>query len=182
MNKFSLHIYYTTMYQFCIYNFSILRFHVVNLIIVFIARLMAISALMATINTRSRTTDNTAMARVAQKWLQLKKYWYYRFQSYCIQAFFSCPECTHESCAVFRRTAWTMVLIHKFVNWKMQSYSSSMSFSKHSLHPPEYFQSQQHTIHSPNARYTRRGIFNHNSMPFILQTLITPGDVFSITA
>jgi hypothetical protein len=28
---------------------------------------------MATINMRSRTTDYTAMARVAQKWLQLKK-------------------------------------------------------------------------------------------------------------
>lgn len=46
---------------------------------------MAISAPMATINMRSRTTDYTAMARVAQKWLQLKKYWYYRFQSYCIR-------------------------------------------------------------------------------------------------
>ena len=59
-----------------IYHFSILRFHVVNLIILFIARLMAISAPMATINMRSRTTDYTAMpmARVAQKWLQLKKY------------------------------------------------------------------------------------------------------------
>jgi hypothetical protein len=51
------------------------------------------------------------MARVAQKWLQLKKYWYYRFQSYCIRfqikfrirwstliisdkPFFLCPECT----------------------------------------------------------------------------------------
>jgi hypothetical protein len=34
---------------------------------------MAISAPMATINMRSRTTDYTAMARVAQKWLQLKK-------------------------------------------------------------------------------------------------------------
>jgi len=40
----------------------------------FIARLMTISAPMATINMRSRTTDYTAMARVAQKWLQLKKY------------------------------------------------------------------------------------------------------------
>jgi hypothetical protein len=94
-----------------IYHFSILRFHVVNLIILFIARLMTISAPMATINMRSRTTDYTAMARVAQKWLQLKKYWYYRFQSYCIRfqikfrirwstliisdkPFFPCPECT----------------------------------------------------------------------------------------
>jgi hypothetical protein len=51
----------------------------------FIARLMAISPPMATINMRSRTTDYTAMARVAQKWLQLKKYWYYRFQSYCMR-------------------------------------------------------------------------------------------------
>ena len=87
-NNFSLHIYNTknwTMYWFCIYHFSILRFHVVNLIILFIACLMAISAPMATINMRSRTTDYTAMARVAQKWLQLKKYWYYRFQSYCIR-------------------------------------------------------------------------------------------------
>jgi hypothetical protein len=112
-NNFSLHIYNTknwTMYWFCIYHFSILRFHVVNLIILFIARLMAISAPMATINMRSRTTDYTAMARVAQKWLQLKKYWYYRFQSYCIRLqikfrigwstlisdkpLFSCPEYT----------------------------------------------------------------------------------------
>jgi hypothetical protein len=68
-----------------IYHFSILRFHVVNLIILFIARLMAISAPMATINMRSRTTDYTAMACVAEKWLQLKKYWYYRFKSYCIR-------------------------------------------------------------------------------------------------
>jgi hypothetical protein len=52
---------------------QILRFHVVNLIILFIARLMAICAPMATINMRSRTTDYTSMARVAQKWLQLKK-------------------------------------------------------------------------------------------------------------
>jgi len=57
-----------------IYHFSILRFHIVNLIILFIVRLMAISAPLATINMRSRTTDYTAMARVAQKWLQLKKY------------------------------------------------------------------------------------------------------------
>ena len=57
-----------------IYHFSILRFHVVNLIILFIARLMAISAPMATINMRSRTTDYTAMARVAHNWLQLKQY------------------------------------------------------------------------------------------------------------
>jgi len=35
---------------------------------------MTISAPMATINMRSRTIDYTAMARVAQKWLQLKKY------------------------------------------------------------------------------------------------------------
>jgi len=69
------------MYYFCIYHFSILRFHVVNLIIVFIARLMAISVL----NMHSRTTDYTDMARVAHKWLQLKKYWYYRLQSYCIR-------------------------------------------------------------------------------------------------
>jgi len=62
------------MYYFCIYHFSILLFHVVNLIIVLIARLMAISASMATLNMRSRTTDYTDMARVAQKWLQLKKY------------------------------------------------------------------------------------------------------------
>ena len=34
---------------------------------------MAISAPMATINMRSRTTHYTAMARVAQKWLQFKK-------------------------------------------------------------------------------------------------------------
>ena len=33
---------------------------------------MAISAPMATINMSSRTTDYTAMACVAQKWLQLK--------------------------------------------------------------------------------------------------------------
>ena len=88
LNKCSLHIYNTTnwtIYWFCIYHFSILRFHVVNLIILFIARLMAISAPMVTINMRSRTTVYTAMARVAQKWLQLKKYWYYRFQSYCIR-------------------------------------------------------------------------------------------------
>ena len=74
----------------------------------FIAHLMAISAPMATINMRSRTNDYTAMARVAQKWLQLKKYWHYRFQSYCIRLqikfrirwsalisdkpFFACPE------------------------------------------------------------------------------------------
>jgi hypothetical protein len=55
------------------------------------------------------------------------------------------------------------------------------SFSKCSLHWAGYFQSQQHVIHSPNAHYTRRGIFNHNSMPFILQLLITPGGIFSIT-
>jgi hypothetical protein len=35
---------------------------------------MAISAPMATKNMRSRTTAYTAMAGVAQKWLQLKKY------------------------------------------------------------------------------------------------------------
>ena len=34
---------------------------------------MAIPASMATINMRSRTTDYTVMATVAQKWLQLKK-------------------------------------------------------------------------------------------------------------
>ena len=68
-----------------IYHFSILCFHVFNLIILFIARLMAISAPMATINMSSRTTDYTAIARVAQKWLQLKQYWHYRFQSYCIR-------------------------------------------------------------------------------------------------
>ena len=59
--------------------------------------------------------------------------------------------------------------------------SQQNAFSKHSLLPAWYFQSQQHAIHSPNAHYTRRGIFNHNSMPLILQLLITPGGVFSIT-
>ena len=121
------------MHWFGIYiRFTILRFHVVNLIILFIARLMVISAPMATINMRSRTTDYTAMACVAQKWLHLKKYWYYRFQSYCIRLqikfrirlstliydkpFLSwvhivCPECTHESWAVFRRTAELPVIM-----------------------------------------------------------------------
>jgi hypothetical protein len=55
------------------------------------------------------------------------------------------------------------------------------SFSKRSLHTAGYFQSQQHAINSSITHYTRWGIFNHNSMPFILQILITPGGVFSIT-
>ena len=78
--------------------------------------------------------------------------------------------------------------------------SQQNAFSKHSLLPAWYFQSQQHAIHSPNAHYTRRGItittachsfskysllrrgiVGHNSMPFILQMLITLGGVFSIT-
>jgi hypothetical protein len=77
-------------------------------------------------------------------------------------------------------------ILNKFMVHDLKCFRSFSTINKsenktHSLHPARYFQSQQHVIHSLNTHYTRWGIFNHNSMPFILQILITPGGVFSIT-